>query len=259
MQSMLHDGWPEPIVPATAALLLSGVFVVGRRLGILDRKYRGRRRLFSAAAGASVAYIFVNVMPELGQFQAAFSQAAARRNLPFPEYRVYTSALMGFVLFHGLDSLVMASRTETHQEPCGHVNETAIGAIQIGGFAMYCALISYLMVGWTRGSATLALYCTAMAFHFFVIDHSLRSEHGVRYDGWGRWILALATLAGWAVARRLMMPDAAMATLQGFVAGGVTINSVKDEIPAAGEGRFGYFAMGAFAFALLMMLSCKQE
>ena len=50
-----------------------------------------------------------------------------------------------------------------------------------------------------------------------------------------------------------------MATLQGFVAGGVTINSVKDEIPAAGEGRFGYFAMGAFAFALLMMLSCKQE
>ena len=243
--------------PAAAAIVLASAFVVGRRLGILDRKYRGRRRFLSAAAGASVAYIFVQVLPELSESQAKFLASVAGQRLPSPEYRVYTAALLGFVLFYGLENMVFGRRLETHSDDFAHRSGLLIWTLHVGGFAAYCGLISYLMVDWTHGSAGIGLYCAAMTFHFLVVDHALRSEHGALYDARGRWCLAAAVLAGWPLALLHPLSDSAMATMQGFVAGGVTINSVKDELPKAGEGRFGWFTCGAFAFALAMIASNK--
>lgn len=248
-------GWTGRIGPVAAAAVLAGVLLAGRGLGILDRTFCGRRRLLSAAAGASLAYVFVRVLPEMSEFQVRFAATTTGRSVAFPDYWVYFAALLGFVLFYGLENMVFGHRSETHTASLDHRNELLVRTLHIGGFAVYCGLISYLMVDWTHGNAGLALYCLAMAFHFMVIDHSLRSEYGEDYDARGRWWLASSVAAGWALAQLRPLSDAAMATMQGFVAGGVTINSVRNEMPGAGEGRFGWFVGGACAFALLLMIS----
>jgi hypothetical protein len=59
-----------------------------------------RSRWLSLAGGASVAYVFVHVLPELKKGQ----DVIVRADLPleFLEHHAYIMALLGFVTFYGL-------------------------------------------------------------------------------------------------------------------------------------------------------------
>ena len=71
----------------------------------------------------------------------------------------------------------------------------------VGGFAVYAWLVCYLMVrGITEEPLPIALYTLAMGLHFVGVDHSLLREHGAAYMRVGRFVLAIAALAGWSVA-----------------------------------------------------------
>jgi hypothetical protein len=56
-----------------------------------------RRRWVSVAAWVSVAYVFVDVLPELGAQHQTFRQAAGE-GLLFAEQRIYVLALLSLVL-----------------------------------------------------------------------------------------------------------------------------------------------------------------
>lgn len=71
--------------PFVAALVLAAVYILGRRLGAVE--VRHRRRWLSVGSGASAAYIFVDLLPELGARQRALLEAAGG-NLVFAEQRV---------------------------------------------------------------------------------------------------------------------------------------------------------------------------
>lgn len=104
----------------------------------------------------------------------------------------------------------------------------------------------YALGGQFRGAA-------AMAFHFLVIEHALRGEHGRAYDRVGRWILAGGVLAGWLVGVTTHVSEAFVSRLFAVVVGGVVITSMKAELPRDGEGRFGPFCLGAAAYAFLLL------
>ena len=72
-----------------AALLFATIFVFGWRL----HRARTPRAVLSLGAGATASYVFVRMLPELGEAQTAFVAASAGRALPAPEVRVYTAAL----------------------------------------------------------------------------------------------------------------------------------------------------------------------
>ena len=67
---------PSPVV---AALVLAGVFAAARNLGAAELPHR--RRWISAASGASVAYVFVDLLPEMATRQRAFLEAAGGGSL----------------------------------------------------------------------------------------------------------------------------------------------------------------------------------
>jgi len=237
-----------------AALLLASIYAFGAPLHLA--RVGSRRAWVSAAAGIAVAYAFVDVLPELGERQAAFLQQVVGRELLAPEYRGYLAALLGFVLFYGLERMTLSSRTEALDLGHAHGESPRIYRIQMAGFAAYSALIGYLLVERAaQGLLSLGLYSAAMALHFLVTDHALIHEHGRPYLSSGRWLLALAVLLGWAVGVVAPLPVGVMVMLFGFIAGGVVINSVKGELPEEGEGRFWPFCLGAGGYALLLILS----
>ena len=235
------------------SFLFALIFLFGNRLeGLLGFS---RRRALSAAAGVSIAYVFVHMLPELSEAGRAFVEATAHRRLPTPELRVYISALSGFVLFYGLEHLVRWSRVAERRNSPGYGGSDPIFLLHIGGFALYGWLVSYLMVrSIGEKEAPILLYTLAMGLHFLALAHSLEREHGNLYVRPGRHILAAAVLAGWLCGVLAEFPKPVVITLLGLVSGGVVMNSMIMELPSENEGRFGAFCAGAGAYAILLLL-----
>jgi hypothetical protein len=180
-----------------AALLFALIFIFGWRL----HRARTPRAVLSLGAGATASYVFVRMLPELDEAQTAFVAATARRGLPAPELRVYAAALLGFVVFYGLEHLVACSRERPESGRSSRDWSNPVFLLHVGGFALYAWLVTYLMVrGISDTPLPIALYAIAMGLHFIGVDHSLLREHGAAYIRVGRWILAAAAIAGWSVA-----------------------------------------------------------
>src|SRR5271155_3905919 len=120
-------------IELAAISLLACTFIFGRYL-------RGPfadapRRVLSAAAGVSVAYVFVRALPELSEAQDIFTRVTLNRGLPFPEHRIYTAALIGFLIFYGLENMVSRSglRERAQAEPAAGLTYK----LQLGGFTAY--------------------------------------------------------------------------------------------------------------------------
>lgn len=92
-----------------------------------------------------------------------------------------------------------------------------------------------------------------MALHFLVNDYGLRQDHKDTYKRIGRWVLAAAVVAGWALGLAVEIHRAGLSVLFAFLAGGVVLNVLKEELPAERQSRFLPFALGAaFSAALLL-------
>jgi uncharacterized protein YqgC (DUF456 family) len=236
-----------------AAVILALAYTLGSKVNAVH--IRHRRRWISIAAGASVAYVFIHVFPELSESQTVLLEVVKERGLLFAETRVYLAALIGFILFYGLDSMVFHTRTPEHSKNQLHHNQSIIYWIHIIGFAVYNAIVGYLLVDWARGIQALVLYAATLSFHLLVVDHSLSKEYGTPYDRSGRWMLAGAILVGWLIGFFAPLDPANLAILVGFISGAVVLNSVKDEFPESGQGKFIPFTLAAVVYALLLLLS----
>lgn len=61
-------------------------------------------------------------------------------------------------------------------------------------------------------------------------------------------------IAGWAIGSHSEIHGAAIALLFSFLAGGVVLNVLKEELPEERESRFWAFAAGAAGYAALLLL-----
>ena len=227
-----------------AALVLANVYVFGGTL----RAHSHHRGWVSVAAGVSVATIFVDLLPEISEGQARFSADLYRGAALFPSQAIYLAAMLGFVLFYGLEYMVAVSES-TEDEPGG-----LFFSFQIAAFAAYSSLIAYLLVHNVWNDATaLLLYSLAMAFHLLLVDHSLARERRGLYQSRGRWILALAVMAGWSAGVLTSIPEQWLARITGFISGGVIMNSLVVELPEGRGGRFWYFALAAATYSVVLL------
>ena len=235
---------PYPYTLA-AALVLASVYVIGNRL----RARSHHRRWISIAAGVSVATIFVDLLPEISENQAKFSTGLHRGAALFPEQAIYLAAMVGFVLFYGLEYMVAASPSEEDKP------SSVFFSLQIAAFALYSGLIAYLLVHNTWHDApSLVLYALAMAFHLLLVDHSLAQERQGLYESRGRWILGLAVMAGWLVGVLTSIPEQWLARVTGFVCGGVLMNTLVVELPEGRGGRLWFFVLAAAAYSLVLIV-----
>jgi hypothetical protein len=240
-----------------SAALLAGVFALGVGGGQEAAEATSQRRrwlVVSAAAGISVAYVFVDLLPELAAQNRALREVAGE-SMPFAEQRIYVLSLLSFVVMYGLEHLVLARR-EQRRHAVEQGQRDAIYWLHLIGFVAYGALIGSLLVEREeRGLLSLALYTLAMAVHFVVVNHSLCEEHGELYRRHGHWMLAGSVLAGWGFGRIGPLSDVAFARLFALLAGGVVITSLRAELPDDRRGRFWPFCFSAIGFSALLMLA----
>ena len=124
----------------------------------------------------------------------------------------------------------------------------------MASFATYNGLVGYLLLH--REEMTLrglGFFAVAMALHFVVTDFGLNEDHKAPYRRIGRWLLAAAVAAGWALGLATELPEAGVAALTAFLGGGVVLNVLKEEVPSERQSRFWAFAGGAVAYAALLL------
>jgi hypothetical protein len=166
------------------------------------------------------------------------------------ERHVYLVALVGFVVYYGLERFVRC-------ELSGRIGtEAGVFWLHVGSFAAYNMLVGYLLVHREApGVGSLLAFAVAMALHFLVNDFGLRQQHRDAYAHAGRWVLATAVLAGTALGLLVRVGEPAPAMLFAFLAGRIVLNTIKEELPEERESRFWAFALGAGAYAGVLLLA----
>lgn len=232
----------------------AGIFTVALALVHLLAGHRwfvdfdAKRPWLSAAGGATVAYVFVLLLPEVSE--AALVVGERREEGLLAEQYVYLTVLVGFVLFYGIE-VAVAHRTGEDVE-----GSSLVFWAHVAVFALYSGLIGYLLFYQeVPGVENLFFYALAMGLHFGITDFGLRRYHGADFDRAGRWLLAGATLLGGVVGLVLELGGLLLATLFGFVAGAVVLNVIKEELPDLNESRFLAFAAGALAYTVVLLFA----
>jgi hypothetical protein len=195
------------------------------------------------------------VLPELAVQHRVVTEAAGAAGLPLAEQRVYVLALLSFVLFYGLEHLVIADQAHRDETGASH-EEARFFPAHLVAFGGYTALIGDLLVERAaHGPVTLAIYTLAMGVHFVIVAHALSERFHRPYVQWGRWVLAASVVAGWAIGASARISDVTFARLFAVLAGGVVITSVQGELLGERQGRFWPFVLGALVFAVALMLA----
>jgi hypothetical protein len=99
----------------------------------------------------------------------------------------------------------------------------------------------------------LVIYAVAMGLHFVVNDQGLRDQHGDVYRAKGRWLLAAAPVAGFLLGLATRISPVLLSALFAFLAGGIVLNVLKEELPEERESRFWAFAAGAVGYSALLL------
>ena len=199
-----------------------------------------------------MSYVFLHLFPELSEGQEHVEQRFPGEE--FISHHIYIMALVGLSFFYGLERSVVASKKEGLEKEGEKKPPARIFWVHIMSFGIYNALIGYILFQREEGPLTqLLLFSTAMALHFIVNDFGLHEHHQRRYSKYGRWLLVLALVAGWAVGYFIEVSETIIFLLIAFIGGGVIMNVLKEELPEDRESRYWAFALGAFLYAILLL------
>lgn len=239
---------PTPVIATgAAAVLLAVCFLIGDRVRPLGRLLTPQG-LVSFGGGMAAAYVFLHLMPELASARLALVDGAGQA-LPYEGKAIYYFALIGFLVFYGFKHF-HAQLTRAATEALRRLDFP----VQLGGFALYAWLVSFLLVRGVEGDpGMIALYAVAMGLHCAAISRALNEEYGLRQRRCGRFVLAGMVLIGWMSGLLVDLPPVAISLLLAFLSGALIMNSLIWELPAEESGRFLPFMMGGMLYGLLLL------
>ncbi|NET37046.1 MAG: hypothetical protein F6K19_34315 [Cyanothece sp. SIO1E1] len=210
-------------------------------------------RWVSFAGGVSIGYVFLEIFPELSHAQEELEHSA----IPFVAYlenHVYMLALLGLLVFYGLDILALNSRRFNHTENRSDCATSAVFWIHITAFAILNVILGYLLQDISNHTLVQCfLFFAAVALHFFIIDSGLREHHKVSYEKKGRWLLTGAIMIGAVLGRAIHLDEAAISIVWSFLAGSIILNILKRELPDEQKSCFGSFVTGTALYTALLL------
>ncbi|MGH2806846.1 MAG: hypothetical protein ACRDKT_06195 [Actinomycetota bacterium] len=239
-----------PTLGVVAVLGLALVHLFAGTVAFGDRYPRSA--WVSAAAGTSVAYVFVHLLPELATRQADLS----REVMLSRETDIYIAALVGLIMFYALEH---ASRRSRHKRAGTEGDDkTSRGVFWAStlSYGLFNVVLGYGLGRQADVSLTeLVLFTIVIGVHFLMSDASLRKHHKDDYDRVGRWILAGSVVLGWLVSLPLSLPALTIELMFGLAAGGIVLTVLKEELTEQEPtGAFWAFVAGAAGYVVLLLL-----
>ncbi len=209
------------------------------------------RAFVSFAGGVAVAYVFLEMLPNLVEYNKPIGDFLITNQwlTPFTELLIYIFALCGFLIYYGFDLLAERYRDKGH-------DDGLVYGLHLTMFCVYNFLITYTMSLRAISSLTATiLFTLAMALHFVLTDRKLCRFYPVRFNHTGRFLLISALLTGWLCSVIFDPVNVLIAALMvAFLAGSVLLNVFREELPAARLTSYCWFAFGVALIALILLL-----
>lgn len=203
------------------------------------------RAWMSFAGGIAVGYVFLHLLPELAVEQARLAREWGK--VVSAGYAIHLTALMGLTFFFAVE------RACKLVQQAGQHGATEV-VLHYGSFALYNASIGYVSIHRAElGMGVLLLYLGAIGPHILLNGYALQDVHR-EHMRIGRWVLSLALLAGWSAGALMQMPPSAPAFFFAFLAGGVILNALKEELPTESESRLWAFLLGLIVYGSIIFL-----
>ena len=245
------------ILSFLGVLALSAVHLFSRYLRFLDGP--PRNRFLSVAAGISVSYVIMRLLPGVSEGQRIISEKVS------PDFfhqgqgqnLAYLVVLLSFVFFYGMQEFAIHSKERGGKVVGESKPAPNVYKIHITTYSILNLLIGYLLLDLLKeGIMAFAFYVLAMFLKFIVNDHALHKLHQEYYGQTGRWVLFFAVTLGWLLSLTLKNSETVVGLVKAFIAGGALLNVLKEELPEGKENDFVAFATSGlgFAFVLLFLL-----
>lgn len=239
---------------AITAAMVAGfvaIHVFVNRLHFLD--VTPRSRWLSFAGGVAVAYVFLHVLPDIAAHEREFAETLGLSAVA-AESAIYSLTLAGLAVFYGLERAVKVSRARSRSEGGEDRPSNKALYLHLVTYGMFNALVGYLLLHREEsGGWALALYFVAMGLHFLTADFGMRQDHREAYDALGRWVISGAVVAGWIVGLTVELSSIFIGFLFAFLAGGIILNVLKEELPEERQSFFLPFLLGVLLYAGLIL------
>ena len=249
-----------------ALAVLVVVHLVAHRLTFLRNAPRSRSLSF--AAGVSLAYVFVHLLPELAHGQHLLGEQVERMFV-LDELAIYILALAGLLAFYGLERLLHRD-PDVGETDSGEVRAAEGGAedhplfwLHLAVFAVYSLIVGCLLVHQpsapayedSSDAATLLVFTLAMALHFVVVDFGLRSDFPSSWRRIGRWVMSGALVLGWLAGTLLGANELFLLLITALLGGGILLNVLKEELPRDRDAHFGWLLAGAGSYLAVLAVA----
>ena len=205
----------------------------------------------SFAGGVSVAYVFLDMLPNLVEYNKPIGAYLLENKwlTSFTELFIYIVALIGFLIYYGFDLFAERYQAAKH-------DNRIIYLLHLSMFCIYNILITYTMsLRALTGITYTILFTFAMALHFILTDRKLCRMFPVRFNHLGRVFLSLSLFVGW-LASAIFDPVRVLfvAFMTAFLAGSILLNVFREELPKSDLASFRWFVLGAVLIAIISLL-----
>ncbi|GEN51534.1 hypothetical protein [Alkalibacterium pelagium] len=215
-------------------------------------------RLFSVnqftsfVGGISLAYVFFHLIPTVQGYEHEVMETfhISSQNA---SHLIFGSMLVGIVVFYFLELALKSSRLKLAKRD---FSTSGIFWAHIGSYFLYNFIIGILLSNQRfETTFTALLYLFAIGVHFMTNDWVLRHHFEKLYDRYGLKLLVASVLLGWLLGLTIHISHTYMGLLEAFVAGGLILNALKDELPACkGSGMTSFMVGLVFYSGLLMFI-----
>lgn len=222
----------EPLPVFLSALILALANLIGVLIPI--ETYTPRKWWLSFSGGVAVAYVFIHLIPELHKITSIAGDPLT-----------FSLALIGTITYFGAAKFVKQSKSGP--------NSRLAFITQMIILIPYFFTVGYFL---ERSDTLIALgsYTVAVGLHLVGFGFDQKEDHGERYTIRAAGTLAVVLIAGTITSYFYRFEELTLDLLLAFVTGGILLNSIKEEIPAANQSRFWAFAAGSISIGILLLL-----
>lgn len=216
-------------------VLIGGAHFFGENLKI-DKKTK-HYRIISFAAGISIAYLFLNLLPHV------YEAASILKNW------LFIFLLLGFALVHLVEKYIYQ-----HADMQNLTKE--LKAVHTATFFLYYLIIGIVLNGKVQTDILEGvLFIIPVTLHAGLSTSSLSEIHGkIKENSIIRILLSSAPLLGIVFARAIFIPDIAENIMVSSIAGILLYVMVKEFLPEKKKGQPAFFIVGLMLFIVFKLV-----
>ncbi len=209
----------------------------------------------SFGAGASVAYVFIHVFPEIGIFQQQITGHAGHdQPVRFMNQPLYLAALGGLCLVYLFDTIEERSSGKGSNSVQQHKHNMPLFSLRCILYILYNIMIAYIITQRPGvGLINITLIALALMLHFMVINVSAHEKYGTLFEKYMRWPAAIGLISGWVLGLMIDLPEIITVTVFSVIGGMITYVALKRELPQTGHRAPFHFLAGAVIYAFIVL------